>query len=76
MNYTDKPVIPLVDAASISLLNNGMPVLGGALAHCVSRLQRINEAAHALSAVYSNQGQRDAALNHLLVELQWLGPLP
>lgn len=76
MNYTDKPVIPLVDAASICLLGNNMPVVGGALAHCVGRLQRINEAAHALSAVYPNRAQRDAALDRLLVELQWLGPLP
>lgn len=74
MNYTDKPVIPLVDAASISLLNYGMPVLGGALAHCVSRLQRINEAAHALRC--ATPEQRSDAIARLQTELYWLGPLP
>lgn len=74
MNYTDKPVIPLIDAASTSLLNNGLPVLGGALAHCVGRLHRINEAAQIVRAAHF-PSHREAAVSRLLAELRWLGPL-
>jgi len=74
MNYTNKPVIPLIDAAATSLLNNDYPVLGGALAHCVGKLQRINEAAHALAS--SRLADQPEALAKLQAELRWLGPLP
>lgn len=63
--YIGKPVIPLIEAAAKSLLNNDYPTIGGALAYAGTQLDKIKaQADRAFTA--SNVIDKEKAVKELI----------
>lgn len=63
--YINKPIIPVMDAAATSLINNGYGTIGGAIAYACSQLEKIKIQAD-LAFTANNVIDREKATKELI----------